>query len=401
MLIRTINLNRLIPVAIFILLLSSVLLARVLQPESQPVTTTPGQPAVTDYIDDYVRGPEITASSAMLLDNTTGTVLFAKDEHKPRPIASTTKVMTAIIAIENGNMKDTVTVSRKAASTRGSDADLKTGETLTLRQLMYGLLLRSGNDAAVAIAEHIAGSESAFVDMMNVRARELGIRNTHFVTPHGMDAPGQYSTAFDLAVLSSLAMLYPSFAEFVSTREYKFTHGADVTRLWRNTNRLLWAFSGAEGIKTGTTDGAGDCLIAAATRGARQLITVVLNSRDRYADTTALLEYGFQAFDLLVLAPRNKALANLALENGMSRHVPVGAGQTLARVFRHEDIPYIRTQMTLKELRAPVPRGTTAGTLTVFNRNQKIDSIGLISLKTVHRRTPVRLLIRWLQGLWT
>src|SRR5690606_33671323 len=178
----------------------------------------------------------------------------------------------------------------------GSSIHLRPGQEMLLADLIHGLLLRSGNDAAIAIAEHIAGTEDDFVHLMNRRARELGAVNTHFRNPHGLDEPDHFSTAFDLAHLARLAMILPTFKEAVGLREYR---PASPVGPWRNTNRLLWGLDGAEGVKTGTTGRAGNCLVAAASRDGMSLISVVLHSRDRWEDSRRALEWAFASFHLV------------------------------------------------------------------------------------------------------
>ena len=213
----------------------------------------------------------INARSAIVMDFESGRVLFEKNAYQKRPMASTTKVMTAIVALENGNLDDHVTVSRNAASIHGSLMHLGAGETLTLRELMYGLLLCSGNDAAIAIAEHIGGSVDGFLEMMNNKAKEIGAINTNFTSPHGLDGVGHYSTAYDMALITRYALKIPVFNEIVKTTSIQIGN-----RYLHNTNEMLTSYQGADGVKTGYTGKAGRCLITSATRDGRRFISVVL-----------------------------------------------------------------------------------------------------------------------------
>lgn len=336
-------------------------------------------------------GPSLTAEAAILIENRTGTVLYAKNPHEPRAPASTTKILTALLALEMGRLDDVATVSRKAASTPGSSARLYTGQKIRLIDLLHGLLLSSGNDAAVAVAEHIAGSESAFVDLMNRRAAELGATNSRFQNPHGLDAPGHFSTAYDLALLSRLALVYPVFGEIVRKRTYEYDQGA-----WSNTNQLLWRFEEVEGIKTGTTSQAGYCLVAAASRDGMQLISVVLGSDDRWADSIRLLEYGFENFRVVPLAEKGEVLARFPLPGGERPAVAV-ASQPVHLLVRREELGHISTQLNLSErLRAPIRRGQVVGTLDVYVGEERVRQVLLVSADEIRRRTPFHVLRDWL-----
>jgi len=238
-------------------------------------------------LNDVNRPPSLSAGSAILADAATGRVLYQKNAAAPRAPASTTKIMTALLALERAPLTETVRIP-PGIQVPGTTAHLSPGETVTLEELLYGLLLPSGNDAAQALALHVSGSEEAFVAAMNARAAELGLSHTHFLNSHGLDAPGHVSSAADLLALTREAFRHPAFAHIVATPATSMG-GHD----WRNRNRLLGQYPGADGVKTGTTAAAGECLVASASRDAHRLIAVVLGSDDRYADATALLDYGF------------------------------------------------------------------------------------------------------------
>lgn len=236
-----------------------------------------------------------TAESAIIVDGESGVVLYAKSAYARLPQASTTKIMTAIVAIENGKLDDRVTVdvdsSQLYLTTESTVMGLMPGQTVTLETLLYGLMLASGNDAAIAIAKHIAGSEAKFVDMMNAKAKALGLRDTQYKNPHGLDAQGHYSSAYDLAQLSRYGMQNPTFYSLSSTRHWN----ADGFDLW-NLNKLLPSYPGADGVKPGFTDDAGRCLVGSAVRENRRVFVTVLKSDDTTADSRALLDYAFQSF---------------------------------------------------------------------------------------------------------
>jgi D-alanyl-D-alanine carboxypeptidase (penicillin-binding protein 5/6) len=241
------------------------------------------------------RQPQPGAVAALLVDVGTHTVIYSKDATRRVAPASTTKMMTALVAIQSGRLDDTVVIQPGDVEV-GSAIGLSPGEQWTLRDLLYDLLLPSDNAAAVAIARHVAGSEAAFVAMMNAQAAEWGLKDTHFANPHGLDDPEHYTTASDLAQIALRGLAQPVFAGIVGTRE-KEVRG----RVLHNLNELLGSYDGAQGIKTGTTDAAGQCLVAAAARPAGRALAVVLGSADRYADARALLDFYFAHYR--VVAP--------------------------------------------------------------------------------------------------
>lgn len=240
--------------------------------------------------------PVINASAAVLIKADTGEVLYSKNPRAIMAPASTTKMMTAILAIEKGNLDAKVKVSSHAAAIGGSTMNLRPGDEQTLRDLLYGLMLPSGNDAATAIAEYIAGSESRFAQLMTEKARELGMENTRFQNASGLPAVNHYTTAYDLALLAGYALNNPVFAEIVQTKIASVPSSrSNVSRPLVNHNKLLWQYPYATGIKTGYTRRAGRCLVASATHNETTLIAVVLKSNTMYQDSIQLLDLGFQA----------------------------------------------------------------------------------------------------------
>ncbi len=233
------------------------------------------------------RHPAVTAVAATVVDIDANRTLYALRPHEPLPPASTVKVMTALLTLQRGSLTDSVTISAGAASAPGSRMGLVAGEVLTVEELLYGLLLPSGNDAAVALAEYVAGSETAFVALMNEAAAALDLTDTHFTNAHGLDDDAGTASAADLIVLARAALDYPAFARIVAMPQ-AYVAGRTLT----NTNELLGLYPGADGVKTGTTSAAGECLIASATRDGHRLLVVVLGSQDRYADAVTLLDYG-------------------------------------------------------------------------------------------------------------
>lgn len=234
--------------------------------------------------------PEVTAQAAIVSDMASGQILAEKNAHQRLAPASTTKIATALVALQRGQLEEQVVV-HESALVGGAKMGLSPSQTVTLEELLYGLLLRSGNDAATAIAQHIGGSVDGFVEMMNQEAENLGLTATHFVNPHGLDAPDHYSSAYDLMMMARQALADPTFAEIVSTQQYTFRG-----RRLNNRNELLGNYRGADGVKTGTTAGAGECLVASATRDGHQVLVVILGSEDRYGDALTLLDYYFDNY---------------------------------------------------------------------------------------------------------
>jgi len=243
-------------------------------------------PAQVRAIQRLAQPPAVSATAALLIDLDAGQTLYARRAHDPLPPASTVKLMTALLVLQRATLTDRVTISAHAAGIPGSRMGLTAGETLTVRDLLYGLLLPSGNDAAVALAEHVAGDETAFVTLMNQAAVNMSLAQTRFTNPHGLDDPQERTSAADLVKIAQAALAYPIFAEIVA-QESAFVAGRSL----QNTNELLGFYRGADGVKTGTTTAAGECLVASVTRSSHRLMVVVLGAADRYADAIALLDF--------------------------------------------------------------------------------------------------------------
>jgi D-alanyl-D-alanine carboxypeptidase (penicillin-binding protein 5/6) len=343
-----------------------------------------GQAAVTP--------PEIKASAAVLMDALGGRVLWEKNAHSPLPPASTTKITTAILALEKGNLSDRVRVSSRAAQVPEASIWLEEGEELSLEELLYALLLQSANDAAVAIAEHIAQTEEKFVELMNQRARELGALNTHYMNPHGLDHPDHYTTAYDLAILTRHALSFPEFRRIVSTvRKTIPWAGHPWNRVLYNRNRLLAgveAYPGALGVKTGYTRRAGSCLVAAAQRDGLELIAVVLNSPSIYQEVRALLDYGFACFRAKPVVSSDQWVAVVRVSRGTAAEVRVYPEKSVSVAVRPEEEERITTRMDLPEhLEAPVLENQVVGKLEVALGRDRIVSVNLVAGQSVARRS--------------
>jgi D-alanyl-D-alanine carboxypeptidase (penicillin-binding protein 5/6) len=349
--------------------------------------------------------PSLNAQAAILLDAKTGQILYEKNIHTRNAPASTTKVLTAIIAIESGRLDDEVKVSVRAASTPGSSMHLYPGQILSLRELVIGLMMRSGNDAAVAIAEHLAGSVDDFVALMNHKAQLIGAYNTHFRNPNGLSAAGHYSTAFDLAWIARYALTNPIFADIVNTKETTIEwldrRGRGHDQNLRNTNKLLWMLEDADGVKTGTTNEAGPCLISSATRGAQKLIAVVLHDHSRWDNSMQLLKYGFDAYDLYEYANDGDILSVLPVERGLATVVDAMVASQAALVVNAADYPYVTVEVDLPEkIKAPVYQGQKLGEIVFFVRDKAVKTVDITAAQDVDERTATRIFFNHLLQLF-
>jgi D-alanyl-D-alanine carboxypeptidase len=266
-------------------------------------------PIFTSRIQAKSEEIQIHAETAALIDVTSGVILYSKQGNKQMRIASLTKVMTAIVAIEQGTLSDAIEINKRAVGKEGSSIYLKLGEQMSLQNLLYGLMLRSGNDAATAIAEHIGGSEQGFVYLMNEKAIMLGMNHSHFMNPHGLDVKEHYSTAEDMARLTAYALRNPVFLDIVKTKVKKVPNpNASWNYVWANKNKMLSLYPDADGVKTGYTKLAKRCLISSATRSGQQLAVITLNDSDDWADHSKLLDYGFKNFPLKKLVDKGEQI---------------------------------------------------------------------------------------------
>jgi D-alanyl-D-alanine carboxypeptidase (penicillin-binding protein 5/6) len=337
--------------------------------------------------------PLISADAAVLIEWRTGQVLYAREAFGRRRPASTTKILTAVVALENARLTDVTRVSANAAYTPGSYMPLYEGQEITIGELVWGALLESGNNACVAIAEHIAGSERAFVELMNRRARALGALDTHFRNAHGIDDPDHYTTAYDLAVIARHALAIPAFSAMVRTREATLRGGEWEVHLV-NTNGLLWTFAGADGVKTGTTDLAGRCLVASATRGGRRLLSVVLHSDDRYRDSALLLDWGFGSFEAVRLAEAGEVLAHARVSGGAALTVPLVVPEDFWVSRPRWDGGTLELEVHFRQpVSAPVRRGQVAGVVEAALGDRILRAVNLVAAEDVPARTLERLIL--------
>lgn len=342
----------------------------------------------------------VSADSAILIEATTGRVLFEQNAYEKRPMASTTKVMTAVLALEHCDLDDIVEVSDNASGVGGSSIWLEVGEHMPLSDMLFGLMLSSGNDAAIAIAEHVAGSVDAFVQMMNNKATEIGAYNTHFANPNGLPADDHYTTAYDLALICAYAMSNDFFCEIVKT-QYKTIpwEGHEWDRVVKNKNKLLWNYDGGNGIKTGYTDAAGKCLCAAAKRDGMQLISVVLNAPDMFNDCTKLLDYGFENYSFRTLVQSGETVGEVNVEHGMEDGFTVCADQDVAYPLTDEEYARVQKKVYVEQtVEAPVLEGQIVGTIDVWLDGKRVYSANLTAPREIGDNSYIYNLRKLLEG---
>lgn len=319
----------------------------------------------------------ISAQKAILLDAQTGRVLFEKDPDGRSLIASTTKIMTALIVCEQCNVLDRMEIPREAVGIEGSSMYLQEGEVLTIQELLYGLMLHSGNDAAVALAIYCGGTVEGFVELMNDKARLLGLNDTHFENPNGLDAPQHYSTARDLAKLAVYAMENPVFSKTVSAKNV--TIGS---RCLRNHNKLLWQVPGADGVKTGYTKAAGRILVSSATRFGRRLVAVTIHAPDDWNDHRELLESGFSRFQVKRLVTAGDVLGTVEIAGGQAGIVSLVAAGDFDYSLAEGDVVTVEVTGT-GFVYAPVVCGADGGFAHICIDGKSVGTVPLLYGETV------------------
>ncbi len=330
--------------------------------------------------------PSLSASSAILYEPDSETFLCAHDADTRRPMASTTKIMTALVAIENSSLDEQVSVPAEAVGIEGSSVYLQAGETVTMETLLYAVLLQSANDAASAIAYAVGGSIEGFAAMMNERAHDLGLVNTHFTNPHGLHDDDHYTTARELALIAAHAMKNPTFRDIASTKKKVLSLGdGKVSRVICNHNRLLSMYGGTVGVKTGFTKKSGRCLVSAAERDGVLLIAVTLNAPNDWQDHISLLDHGFTCFERQTLLEENELIMNLPVLHGAKSEIAVTNALPLSAVLPRGEKADIVTSFNNEEIKAPVESGAHVGEVYALYRGKRIATSPLISCETVKK----------------
>lgn len=329
-----------------------------------------------------VNAQALSAQKAILYDPDSGRVLFEKDAYSRSLIASTTKIMTALVVCEQCNVLDRMRIPKEAVGIEGSSIYLKEGEVLTLQELLYGLMLHSGNDAAVALAIYCGGTVEGFAQMMNDKAHFLGLSDTHFSNPHGLDSKENYATAADLAKLAAYAMENPIFAQTVSTKTVRIGQ-----RSLRNHNKLLWQVDGADGVKTGYTKAAGRLLVSSAVRQGRRLIAVTINDGNDWKDHKSLLEDGFSRYRPSLIVQKGRALGRIAVMGGEKSWVEIVAAEDFSYALAENEQPHI-VFAPPGFAYAPVVEGQSGGHVYVCIGDRVIGKVGVCYAETVERFVP-------------
>jgi len=334
---------------------------------------------------------ETSARAAVVMDVNSNRILYSKNMDEKMAMASTTKIMTTLVAIESGRLDEKVTISKRASYMEGSSIYLREGEVHTVNDLLYAIMLRSGNDAATAVAEHIGGSAEGFAEMMNKKAREIGANNTRFANPHGLDAEGHYTTARDLALITSYALKNPLFSTIVSSKK-KVMEGPpseNWDRVMINKNKMLWQFDGGDGVKTGFTKKAGRCLVSSATREGMRLVCVVLNCGPMWDESSALLEYAFKNYVKKRIVDKDSIFKVVEVRNGKERFVGVKPAEDFDLVLRTDRVENIKLEAKdLKAAQAPLKKGGHAGRLEIYIDNNLLKTINLEYSESVESSSP-------------
>ena len=342
--------------------------------------------------------PKTNSRRYIVYDRISKSMIIGKNEDVKSAMASTTKIMTTIVILEKADLNETVTVSAKAGGTGGSRLGLKRGDKASVRDLLYGLMLRSGNDAAVALAEHVGGSVKGFAELMNEKASELGLTNTHFVTPHGLDDANHYTTALELAKLTDYAMNNETFSKIVGTKSITI-YINNQPRQINNTNELLGVLNGVVGVKTGFTNNAGRCLVTETKRNNMDIITIVLGAdtkKDRTKDSVNLIEYTYSKYKMYNIEEKiieefnkwkNINEKRILITKGKQSNPKLALGaieKAIIPICDDDKIEYSINALT--EVEAPVEQWNVMGTLTVKLNGEILENIDIVNINEVQKR---------------
>jgi D-alanyl-D-alanine carboxypeptidase len=326
----------------------------------------------------------VDARSAVALDAKTKVVLFEKDAHMVIPMASTTKIMTALVTIKYGDLNKKVEISSKAASIRGSTVGYKKGEMISLKELLYGLMLRSGNDAAIAIAEGVAGSVEEFVRLMNEYAAQIGLLNTHFESPHGLDSQNHYSTAYDLAVATAKAKENRLFTEIVKSKDVDGS-SEGFTRSFHNINKILWQLPNATGVKTGYTGQAGKCLVSSVDIKNNDVIIVVLNSNDRWKQTQKINNYVATHYDYKRFFSSGEVVGEIASEDG-DKPIKLATNEDVIIPVKSSQNYEVKIEKPNYKFASLVKKDEPLGSISIYADGKKVFNKALQAENQVKRK---------------
>lgn len=351
----------------------------------------------------FVNATDIEAKAYVLMDVSTGRVLYAHNSSQKLPMASTTKIMTVLLAIESGRLDEVVKISRNASIQEGSSVYLREGEKIKLEDLLYAIMLRSGNDASVAVAEHLCGSVDKFAELMNEKARAIGAYNTNFTNPHGLPDDNHYTTAYDLGLITCYALRNKKFAEIVSTKKKTIPGpvGENWNRVLINKNKMLWQFTGGDGVKTGFTKKAGRCLVASATRNDWQLVSVVLNCGDMWNASSELLEYGFNNYKKVQIVNKDEPYKEISIIKGKKEKTEIYPKDNLYAPLKIDkekvENVIIKDRFTDK-VKAPITENSKAGELEIYIGDFFIGKTDLIYKENIESTSilhHIKKILKW------
>lgn len=333
--------------------------------------------------------PSLSAKAAILIDAQTGRVLYEKNAHERLPQASTTKITTALLALENGELSQEIIIPEDFKNPGEAGIWLEPGEKHTLEDLLYALMLRSANDAAAAIAIGVGGSEEKFIDMMNKRVHELGLEDTNYANPHGLHNSEHYSSAYDLSIIAREALKHEEFQKIIVTKKHFLPWpGHDYDRVVYNRNKLLGEYDGADGVKNGYTKQAGNCLVSSATRDGVRLIAVVLNAHQMYDEVANLFDYGFKTFNATSLVSQGEVIKNILVEGGTREQLKVIAANEATVLLKDSEVSKITRKVELPEkINAPIQNGQKVGSLVLAIDNKSTMTVDLIAAENIERKS--------------
>ena len=398
---------------ILIILINSTIAFADIEDTEENVNINTIKQEVIQTTSNITDNPKLNSRIALVYDRASGRILFDKNGDKTTPMASTTKIMTAIVVVENSNLSDIVTIDSKSAGTGGSRLGLKKNDKITVNDLLYGLMLRSGNDAAVALAIHVGGSVEGFAELMNKKARKLNLTSTHFMVPHGLDMDGHYTTAYELAKMADYALKNKKLKEIVSTKTCTININNNP-KVISNTNELLGSVSGVYGVKTGFTNGAGRCLVTACKRDSLDIITVIIGAdtkKIRTSDSIKLIEYSFKNYQIINIKKKVEEQFEKWKELNEKRII-INKGKNSKVELKLEDINFEKmavknTQLdnitieinSLYYLEAPIEKNRVIGNVKIMLGKDTIGVLQIYNKNEIEKKDVKSYLMEFLRQI--
>lgn len=344
--------------------------------------------------------PRLMAHSAVLIEAKTGKVLYEREKNTRRYPASTTKIMTLIVALEHSKPNEIVTVGPRAAGAEGSSLDLLAGDRIPMNELLTAMMMRSGNDATIAVAEHIAGSMKEFARMMTEKAHEIGATDTNFVNSHGLPDDDHYTTAQDLAIITAYGFSVPGFEDIMSKDKAVYSWYNNPTKEIVSENKLLWQYEGGNGGKTGYTSKAGRCVVSTAKRDGVQLVAVVLDSDFMWTDAYSLLDYGFEKLEPLTILKKGEAAGTVPVDGSQKGEIKLLASRESVVGYEAGKRPSVEKKLDVpRSVSAPVKKGDVIGRMICYADGKAVDHVDLIAAEDVKSHSFWRSVKDWLRSL--